>query len=225
MSIGRMLARWTCRAATVAPLAGPWRAAQRLVLPELTREARAAFLEQIAADCEALRAEGQSARALALVAAVDLSAVPAAERPDAALAVRRLAHRLRLSRAGQEDVGPQVAALLVDLLAERLAESAARAMPRRQASAHNDALTQVMALNLLRQPFLALGTRRPEEVFEEALGCLDHAERETLGWRSLGTTRMLRELAGQVRELRSAMRARAPATAPEAPAPEALRRG
>jgi hypothetical protein len=221
MAIGRTLASWTRRLAPT-PMSGLSRAALRLLLPELAAEQRVAFLEQVAADCEALRAAGQSARALALVGAVDLSAVPPGERPEAALAVRRLAHRLRLSHAREADVGAQVAELLVDLLAERLAESSARAMPARQVSAHNDALTEVLALNLLREPFLGLAERRAEEVFDQALGSLEQAERQTLAWHSLGTTRMLRELSNQVRELREAMRAGVPAAAP-AEAPAALR--
>ncbi len=204
MAIGRTLASWTRRLAPT-PMSHLWRAALRLLLPELPATERAAFLEQVALDCEALRAQGRSARALALVATVELGAMPPAERAEAALAVRRLAHRLRLSHAREADLGARVADLLVDLLAERLAESSARAMPARQVSAHNDALTEVLALNLLREPFLGLQERQPAELFARALTSLEEAERQTRAWRSLGTTRTLRDLAAQVRELRDAV--------------------
>jgi hypothetical protein len=140
-----------------------------------------------------------------MVLAVDPDALPTTERPAASARLRKLAHRLRLALAREEDLGARVAELLLDTLAERLEESGARAMPSSQVGRHNDALREVLALNLLREPFAALATLPPEAVFDQAMACVYDVERQTQHWASLGAKRVLRELETLVGELREAI--------------------
>jgi hypothetical protein len=93
---------------------------------------------------------------------------------------------------------------VLQTLAGRLDESGARALPAR-VGAHHEALMELMALNLLREPFVALASRPPEEVFDAALASVASVRQQTMAWGSLGPGRVLRELESLLVQLRDAM--------------------
>jgi hypothetical protein len=199
--------RWGVVACRLAASASPWLARRTawLLMSGATDAGREGLLAALVAECESLRTAGRSDEALQLLEAVDLSTLPEPARPEAMAAVRKLAHRLRLSLAGEVDLGAHVAELLLHTLGERLEESGARAMPSRQLGRVNDALREVLALNLLREPFEALAGLEPGAVFDVALASLARVQQETAHWGSLGAKRVLKELEVLVLELREAV--------------------
>jgi hypothetical protein len=175
------------------------------LLPQLSPAGREQFFDRLAGECEALQAAGRSEKALARLGAFDLDIVPVDARPQAAARLRKLTHRARLSLVREQGLTANAGELVFDTLAERLDESGARAHPERQAGRHQDALVELMAVNMLREPFASLVTLPPERVFPEALGHITSLINETRKWQSIGSIRALRDLEALVTELRDAM--------------------